>query len=58
MGQYRPEHKAELYPEIARRPTYLEMDEAFRAAREEGIARFDERWEPRGRGGRLPVLGW
>jgi len=58
MGQYRPEHKADLYPEIARRPREEEMEDAFRAAREEGITRFDERRErPRGRRG-LPVLGW
>jgi putative pyruvate formate lyase activating enzyme len=49
MGQYRPEHRASLYPEIDRRPFAEEMEEAFRAAREEGITRFDERWErPRG----------
>ena len=41
MGQYRPEHKASLYPEINRRPTSSEMKEAFRWAKDEGIVRLD-----------------
>lgn len=54
MGQYRPEHKTDRYPEIDRRPTLLELEEAFRAARQEGIRRFDQRWLPR-RGRYLPL---
>ena len=43
MGQYRPEYKAENYPEIARRPTADEMSEARRMFRESGLRRLDER---------------
>ena len=32
MGQYRPEYKAYMYPEINRRPSYDEMHEAFKYA--------------------------
>lgn len=51
MGQYRPEYRAMEYPEIARRPTPREMEEAREAARRVGLHRFDER-----RGGRFLTL--
>ena len=56
MAQYRPEYRSAEYPEIDRRPTFEEMEEAYRAAREEGITRFDEPW-PRGPRFRL-LLPW
>jgi putative pyruvate formate lyase activating enzyme len=43
MGQYRPEYKAESYPEIARRPTADEMNQARTMFREAGLTRLDER---------------
>jgi len=43
MGQYRPEYKAENYPEIARRPTAGEMQQARGLFREAGLSRIDER---------------
>jgi len=51
MGQYRPEYRADEYPEINRRPTAEEMAQAVRLAREAGLSRLDER-----RGGGLFVL--
>ncbi len=52
MGQYRPEYEVgEIardgtikYQEINRRPTPQEISEAYRAAQEAGLWRFDERW--------------
>jgi putative pyruvate formate lyase activating enzyme len=47
MGQYRPEHKVpgnSRYAEIDRRPLPDEMAQAFSAAREAGLWRFDQRW--------------
>ncbi len=45
MGQYDPAGKvnATLYAEINRRVTPVELEAAFRIAREEGFHRFDER---------------
>jgi putative pyruvate formate lyase activating enzyme len=52
MGQYRPEYRAEQYPEIARRPTSDEMRRARELFCEAGLHRLDER-SPR----RLGILG-
>jgi len=41
MGQYRPCHEARRVPEIARRPTHEEIEEAFDIARRAGL-RLDE----------------
>lgn len=41
MSQYRPEYKAFDYPEIARRLTRGEYDEAVRWARESGLTNLD-----------------
>ncbi len=41
MGQYRPAYKASQYPEINRRPTGKELDDAHKYATELGIL-----WEP------------
>jgi putative pyruvate formate lyase activating enzyme len=41
MSQYRPEYRAFDYPEIARRLTRGEYDEAVRWAREEGLTNLD-----------------
>ncbi|MFP4343755.1 MAG: radical SAM protein [Anaerolineales bacterium] len=43
MGQYRPAYRAGGFPEIDRPPTQEEIREAFEAAREAGLQRFDER---------------
>lgn len=46
MGQYRPEHRvrgSERYSDIDRSPYRQEMTDAFTAARESGMWRFDER---------------
>lgn len=46
MGQYRPEHRvrgSERYSDIDRSPYRQEMTDAFTAARESGLWRFDER---------------
>ena len=42
LAQYRPEHKAFQYPEIARRLTWLEYQQALRWAREAGLTRLDQ----------------
>ncbi|GIW93326.1 MAG: radical SAM protein [Pirellulaceae bacterium] len=52
MGQYRPEYEVgEIardgsikYADINRRPTADEIEQAFQAARDAGLWRFDERW--------------
>ena len=52
MGQYRPEYEVgqiardsgKKYTEINRRPDHDEILDAFDAAREAGLWRFDERW--------------
>jgi putative pyruvate formate lyase activating enzyme len=49
MGQYRPEYRAAEYPEIARRPTELEMRTAHAHAVAAGLHRFDERRPSHGR---------
>jgi len=41
MAQYRPEGRAERYPEIARRITPDEYQQALAVARQEGISRLD-----------------
>lgn len=41
MAQYRPEHKAFQYPEIARRINMAEYAQAVRWAREAGLTRLD-----------------
>jgi putative pyruvate formate lyase activating enzyme len=51
MGQYRPEYRTGEYPEIDRRPTAAEMDEARRLFFEAGLSRLDRR-----HAGRLAVL--
>jgi putative pyruvate formate lyase activating enzyme len=43
MSQYRPTYKAHEYPEIDRRPTMEELEEAVRLAQEAGLTRLDER---------------
>ncbi len=46
MGQYRPEHRvpgSHRYADIDRYPYRAEMEEAYRAARDAGLWRFDER---------------
>jgi putative pyruvate formate lyase activating enzyme len=43
MSQYRPTYKAQSYPEIDRRPTAEELQEAVDLAREAGLTRLDER---------------
>lgn len=43
MDQYRPEYRAREHPDIKRRPTIVEYDEALAAARREGLYRFDSR---------------
>ncbi len=43
MDQYRPCHDAGRFPEIARRPTADELQEARLAARHAGITRLDDR---------------
>jgi putative pyruvate formate lyase activating enzyme len=43
MSQYRPTYKAHNYPEIDRRPTAEELEEAVDLAREAGLTRLDER---------------
>jgi putative pyruvate formate lyase activating enzyme len=43
MDQYRPCHRADRYPEIARRPSDEEMDAARAAAHRAGITRLDDR---------------
>jgi uncharacterized Fe-S radical SAM superfamily protein PflX len=53
MGQYRPAHLAAApgrngerrSTEIARRPWPSEIDDAYRATREAGLWRFDQRAE-------------
>ncbi len=45
MGQYRPENRAREYPPLDRRLRQEELVEAVRIAREEGLSRFDERWQ-------------
>ena len=45
-GQYRPEHRvpsSARYVDINRRPTSTEIAAAYRAARDAGLYRFDER---------------
>jgi putative pyruvate formate lyase activating enzyme len=41
MGQYRPEHRATRYPELARRLTSGEYAQAVRWARESGLTNLD-----------------
>jgi putative pyruvate formate lyase activating enzyme len=52
MAQYRPTYKAHQYPEINRRPSAQEMEEAVDLALTAGLTRLDERkarlvWLPR-----------
>ena len=52
MAQYRPTYKAHQYPEINRRPSAQEMEEAVDLALKAGLTRLDERkarlvWLPR-----------
>jgi putative pyruvate formate lyase activating enzyme len=42
MAQYRPNHRAGEYAELARRPSPSELRAAFAAARARGLARFDD----------------
>jgi putative pyruvate formate lyase activating enzyme len=42
MAQYRPEHKAFQYPELSRRITWTEYQQALRWAREAGLTRLDQ----------------
>jgi putative pyruvate formate lyase activating enzyme len=41
MAQYRPEHKAKGIPELSRRITSAEYEQAIRWAREAGLTRLD-----------------
>ncbi len=43
MAQYRPMYKAHKYPEVNRRPTLEELQEAVNLAHEAGLTRLDER---------------
>jgi putative pyruvate formate lyase activating enzyme len=43
MDQYRPCYNAHNFPELSRRPSAAEMEQAFRWAAEEGLDRLDER---------------
>jgi putative pyruvate formate lyase activating enzyme len=43
MSQYRPTYKAHEYPDIDRRPTMEELEEAVSLAQEAGLTRLDER---------------
>lgn len=43
MFQYRPTYKSQQYPEIDRRPSADELQEAVALAREAGLTRLDER---------------
>jgi len=43
MGQYRPCYNAHAFPELARRPSAVEMEAALRWARDEGLTRLDEK---------------
>ncbi len=43
MSQYRPTYKAHMYPEINRRPTLEELQEAMNVAQKAGLTRLDER---------------
>ncbi len=43
MPQYRPCGRADEIPGLSRHPSDEDFEEAFRAAREEGVARLDER---------------
>lgn len=52
MDQYRPCGDAYKYPTIDRGITYDEYEEALRAAREEGISRFDRRER------RIRIIRW
>ena len=52
MAQYRPTYKAQQYPEINRRPSAQEMEEAVDLTLKAGLTRLDERkarlvWLPR-----------
>ncbi len=42
MAQYRPEHKAKGIPELSRRITATEYQQAIRWAREAGLTRLDQ----------------
>ncbi len=47
MDQYRPQHQvgsSPKYDAINRRPSGQELDQAYAAAREAGLWRFDKRW--------------
>ncbi len=73
MGQYGPDYEVgsiaadgrrdagqTRYAEINRRPQKTELRDAYDAAREAGLWRFDERWEPREPVGpriALPIAG-
>jgi putative pyruvate formate lyase activating enzyme len=41
MAQYRPEHKAKRIPELSRRLTSAEYQQAIRWAREAGLTNLD-----------------
>ncbi len=43
MGQYRPENRAWRQPPLDRPITRIELEEAYEAARQEGLHRFDQR---------------
>jgi len=42
MAQYRPEHKAGEYPQIARRLTTREWQRAIRQAKDAGLTNLDQ----------------
>jgi putative pyruvate formate lyase activating enzyme len=48
MDQYRPQHQVGShrgkYDAINRRPSGQELDQAYAAARQAGLWRFDKRW--------------
>ena len=46
MSQYRPTYKASDYPQIARRITRAEYDEALRCASQAGPTRLDIQGSP------------
>jgi len=43
MDQYRPAHRAHQYPELDRRISQAEYQQAVRRAQEAGLRRLDER---------------
>jgi len=58
MDQYRPCHKASDYPELNRRPSAGELQEARKTARRFGLRRLDSRLPPPDRDGFFIIDPW